>query len=402
MEKSFVVCYIVYILIFTYLPKSVQTIGFLAFIFVSAYYVWHKKTFIHKFFTYDYDLKKFRLYFISFWGVAGFYFIISLLNLPRMWGIAGLGFNISFLPRHFFIIAELLIPVLLSYGIYRLRLYDFFSNRKLILFYIFVFLINREICVMGLLLITLSLIAWKRRSKLLMLLAIFINTEQSAYILGFMIMMFLLFFERRISSFLYKNTARKIILILSLSVIILFLSSAFIMYYVQEDPNSLWRLYVWINEINSLSQTYFTGVGFGSAYVTDDIIYMVDNSSMYVQNNNESMETGVFLVANHSSLLNMFYRMGLLGGFLFLTLNVKMICIVIKMYRYADKRMRSLLWRLFSVFIYETVIISLNPGLEMMQFALSYLLSVSFLLAVIYKILMQSLNKLDVVSQRTV
>ena len=386
MEKSFVVYYIVYILLFTYLPKSVQTLGFLAFIFISAFYVLYKKTIIHKYFTYYYDLREFRLYFIWFFSIAGFYFIISLLNLPRMWGIAGLGFNISYLPRHFFIIAELLIPVLLSYGIYRFRLYDYFNNRKLILFYIIVFLLNHEICVMGLLLITLSLIAWKRRSKLLMLLAIFINTEQSAYILGFMIMMFLLFFERRITSFLFKNTARKIILILSLSVIILFVSSAFIMYYVQGDPNSLWRLYVWINEINSLSQTYYTGVGFGSAYVTEDIIYQVDNSNMYIQNENGAVETGVFLVANHSSLLNMFYRMGLLGGFLFLTLNVKMICIVIKMYRYADKRMRSLLWRLFSVFLYETVIISLNPGLEMMQFALSYLLCVSFLLAVIYEI----------------
>lgn len=400
MEKSFVVYYIVYILLFTYLPKSVQTLGFLAFIFISAFYVLYKKTIIHKYFTYYYDLREFRLYFIWFFSIAGFYFIISLLNLPRMWGIAGLGFNISYLPRHFFIIAELLIPVLLSYGIYRLRLYDYFNNRKLILFYIIVFLLNHEICVMGLLLITLSLIAWKRRSKLLMLLAIFINTEQSAYILGFMIMMFLLFFERRITSFLFKNTARKIILILSLSVIILFVSSAFIMYYVQGDPNSLWRLYVWINEINSLSQTYYTGVGFGSAYVTEDIIYQVDNSNMYIQNENGAVETGVFLVANHSSLLNMFYRMGLLGGFLFLTLNVKMICIVIKMYRYADKRMRSLLWRLFSVFLYETVIISLNPGLEMMQFALSYLLCVSFLLAVIYEIQAQLSYNQSIVPKR--
>jgi hypothetical protein len=72
---------------------------------------------------------------------------------------------------------------------------------------------------------------------------------------------------------------------------------------------------------------------------------------------------------------------------------------VVKLYRYADKKMSSLLWRFFSVFIYQTVVVFLNPGLEMMQFALSYILSLSFLFAVIFDI--QSQQKLMIDSSIT-
>ena len=171
----------------------------------------------------------------------------------------------------------------------------------------------------------------------------------------------------------------------------IFLSYGIMMVYIESDPNSLWRLNVWINEIGSLSKTCFTGVGFGSAYVTKDIVNQVSNSNMYTTNVEGGLESGIYLVANHSSLLNMFYRMGILGGLLFLALNVQLIRVVVKTYRQATRKMKSLLWRMFAVFIYETIIIALNPGLEMMQFALSYILSVSVLLAVVMEIQYQRL-----------
>ena len=39
---------------------------------------------------------------------------------------------------------------------------------------------------------------------------------------------------------------------------------------------------VWTNEIDSLRQTGFTGVGFGSAYVTSNITRFTDNTNMYL------------------------------------------------------------------------------------------------------------------------
>jgi O-antigen ligase len=158
------------------------------------------------------------------------------------------------------------------------------------------------------------------------------------------------------------------------------------MFYAKNDPNSIWRYYVWMNEIDSLIKTYFTGVGFGSAYISNDIIYQVDNINMYYKNVEGSFETGAFIIANHSSLINMFYRMGLIGGLLFISLYVQIIRIVCKLYNQTDIIKRKLLWYLFSVWIYETVVIFLNPGLEMMQFALSYLLSLAMLFAVIIDI----------------
>lgn len=83
--------------------------------------------------------------------------------------------------------------------------------------------------------------------------------------------------------------------------------------------------------------------------------------------------------------------MGLLGGLSFLALNVQLIRVVVITYQQAIPEMKSLLWRLFAVFIYETIIIALNPGLEMMQFALSYILSLSVLLAVVIEIQHQGL-----------
>ena len=79
-----------------------------------------------------------------------------------------------------------------------------------------------------------------------------------------------------------------------------------------------------------------------------------------------------------------------------MALNVQLIRVVVKTYQLATPKMRSLLWYLFAVFIYETIIIALNPGLEMMQFALSYILSVSFLLGVIYDIQAQLIYNIKV------
>lgn len=393
-----VIFFILFVCIFEFLPKPIQTMGFLFILFYSIYYVWiFKKQINHKIAT-DKETKKLVRLFVFFVCLSAFYLTISFINLPLLWGIKDLAFEISYIPRHFFIIAELFIPIVLSLGVFRLKLYNRFSIPILVVFLLFLFFVIPGLNIIGLFLITITIIAWKCHSKLMMLLAFFVNYEQSSYILGFIAMIFLLFLEKRITTFLFKNTRNKIIIILSITIFVLFITSGILMIHIQDDSNSLWRLIVWINEINSLSETYFTGVGFGSAYVTDNIVNEVENSNMYFDQEG-GFEGGVFLVANHCSLLNMFYRMGLLGGLLFLAMNVQIISIVVKLYRYADKKMSSLLWRFFSVFIYQTVVVFLNPGLEMMQFALSYILSLSFLFAVILDI--QSQQKLMIDSSIT-
>ena len=283
-------------------------------------------------------------------------------------------------------------PVCLGYFLQINHVFNRIRTLPLLLAFVLLFLGVRALCVKGLLLILLVLASWKAEKKVLLLPAFFIFYEQSAYVLGYFALLFVVYFEKTITSYLYKNTVRKIIILTSLAVVLLFLASGFLAYYIENDANSLWRLRVWINEVDTLAQTYFTGVGFGSSYVTEDIVYMVDNSNMYMDSDG-SIETGLFVVANHSSLVNMFYRMGLIGGALFIAMNIQLVKIVVRSYRDGNKRQKALLWRLFAVWVYETIIIFLNPGLEMMQFAISYLLSVSFLLAIIWDIQNRPLPK---------
>lgn len=387
MQKVVVVAFFLYTLVFSYLSKSSQTIGFIVFIFLSVCFVLINRKKIPLRFSRDTEIKRFLKIFKFFLIVSSFYLAISFLNLPKLWKIDELMFDMTYIPRHFFIIAELFIPILIGYALFRLHIFNKLKVSVLIALYFLIFLTNLNNCVYSLLLILLSLVAWKMNCKMIMFLAFFINYHQTTYILGFVTMMFLLFFEKSISLFLSKNTITKITSFVCLAIVVIFLLSNFLMFYVKNDPNSIWRYYVWMNEMDSLIKTYFSGVGFGSAYISNDIIYQVDNINMYYNNVEGSFETGAFIIANHSSIINMFYRMGIIGGLLFISLYVQIIRIVCKLYNQADIIKRRLLWYVFSVWIYETVVIFLNPGLEMMQFALSYLLSLSVLTAVILEIL---------------
>ena len=146
------------------------------------------------------------------------------------------------------------------------------------------------------------------------------------------------------------------------------------MQFISDDANALWRLMVWTNEVLSLKETYFTGVAYGTAYVTETIYNEVSNSNMYTNDftNNE----GLFVVANHSSILNMFYRMGLLGGIIYVSIILISLKWYSKIYTYIKikKSRRYLYWALINWLI-NLLIICINPGLESPQFATTYLLS---------------------------
>lgn len=382
MREPFIIAYILFICAFAFLPKSAEMGIFLLFVLGSAGIVLANNKRYCAIYSNDADTKRLVRLFSLFLFVATIYLFLSFLNLPRIWGVKDLRFGGAHIPRHFIIIAELFLPIYLGHALYATRFFERIKLVPLFLFFFLVFSLIRELCVVGPLLLTLALISWKLDMKFLMYLAIFVvNGDSSASLLGYLVIAFLVFFEKPITHYLRKNTLRKIIAFSLLGIFGVIISSSILAYVIESDPNSLWRLRVWWNEITSLAQTGFTGVGFGAAYVTDDIFFQVDNSNMYLDDSGR--DTGVFLVANHSSILNMFYRMGLLGGFLFLAMIVQIVLIVIKTYQKADRRMKALLWRIFSVFLWEIIIICLNPGLEMMQFALGFILCLSALFAIV-------------------
>lgn len=385
MKRAFVIAYLLFICMFAFLPKSVETGVFILFVLGSAGYVFIHSPLFRTLFQRNRDTEKLKRFFVLFLVISAFYFILSFINLPKLWGIKGLLFRRSYIPRHFIIVAELFLSICLGYFLFKIRAFNKIKAGSMLLLFLLLFFGIKDICIKGLLLLMLVLASWKLDKKVLILPAVLIFTEQTAYVLGFLVLLFIIVLEKPISRYLYTNTVHKIIIITGVAIISIFLVSGALSIFIENDANSLWRLRVWMNEFNSLAHTYFTGVGFGSAYVTEDIVYMVDNYNMYVDDYG-SIETGLFVVANHSSLINMFYRMGVAGGLVFLAMNIQLIKTVIKFYHLGDTRQKALLWRLFAVWVYETIIVFLNPGLEMMQFAISYLLSLAFLLAIILDI----------------
>ena len=282
----------------------------------------------------------------------------------------------------------MIVAIALGYLFYQTDYVSKVSNKGIILTLLFIYMVSVSktyiIGYTGLMVLLISLYAIRKRNKLFVFLIPFVFTEQTAFILASLLFIFLLYFRKIVVFFIKKHTRLKLILFTSFCTVLIVMLSALLYQVILKDPNSLWRLLVWTDEVSSLVETKFTGVGFGTAYVTKDIIHTVDNSNMY-QDASGNFYSGLFLVANHNSFLNMFYRMGIVGGLLFLALNFQLIHWCIKTYIKADKTERIYIWWGLLNFLYNTIIILLNPGLEMIQFAINYITSLAVFIAILLK-----------------
>ena len=92
-------------------------------------------------FSRDTEIKRFLKIFKFFLIVSSFYLAISFLNLPKLWKIDELMFDMTYIPRHFFIIAELFIPILIGYALFRLHIFNKLKVSVLIALYFLIFLI---------------------------------------------------------------------------------------------------------------------------------------------------------------------------------------------------------------------------------------------------------------------
>lgn len=318
-----------------------------------------------------------------FWNIALIYLAVSLFNLPEIWSVSGLPFEISYIPRHFVIVFELFFPVGFGYALYKTDFIYRIPNWILIVIAVLGLLVH-HISYVFLTVGSITLLAYRKNCMLLLPFTIFANLEQSAPVLGALLLIILSLNKNVFNDFFYGKTKSKFFLLIFISAFFIALSYSSFVRVLEGDSNSLWRWNVWINEYNSLKTTNFLGVGFGSAYVSYDIINSVENYNMY-KTEDGNIYDGLFLVANHNSFLNMFYRMGIIGGLAFLTLLFQLIRWTILCYRHADKNMKKYIWCAFVCFAEQAVIVLFNPGLEMMQFAVNVCGSVAFLVAVLFK-----------------
>ncbi|WP_404427717.1 hypothetical protein LG296_06745 [Ureibacillus chungkukjangi] len=325
---------------------------------------------------------------IVFLLISVIYIVISFLNIPDMFNLNNLMYDSSYIFRHasfipsFAILFSVYLCVLKSNYIENLKLY------KLYLFLFGLFVVTKyvdiDIIVYSLLVILLgSLILIKKKSifsVIFLLFIIFVEVVgMSSFLLANIVLISIFIFRKSIINFFSKNYKFKTLFIFTSVALLLIIVSNSLMGIISSDANSLWRLNVWMNEINNLKNTLGFGVGFGTAYVDNNIFYEVDNSNMY------STLSELFLVANHNSIINMFYRLGLMGGICFLIMNITLIAWFAKVYKNINNNEKKYLLWAFANFAYSLIIISFNPGLESPRFSYGFYISSGLLIGFIIK-----------------
>lgn len=318
------------------------------------------------------------------------YLCLSYYNLADYWNINNLGYNSFFIPRHYFIILQYFISIGLGYSLYRSNILMRIKSRWVIMAIVAIFIMtsmdfatnSKSYFTIMVLLISLLGLRYK-----LLLIALpffgFFSMEQTTYLIAIAEVSFIMLFKRSIANFLQRNGKIKLLGCFLVSILTFIFLSSTISELVDSDSNSSWRLAVWKNEIASLEKTQYTGVGFGTAYVSNSIPYETDNINMYLNAENGFSE-GVFIVANHNSVLNMFYRMGFIGGVLFVLLNLFLLYWCISNNRKTSGIVNAYLWWAMANYVFNFTVILFNPGLEMLQFSTGYQLSLAILLAILF------------------
>jgi hypothetical protein len=146
---------------------------------------------------------------------------------------------------------------------------------------------------------------------------------------------------------------------------------------VKGDTNAYWRAIAWQTNLQSLWSTGLVGVGFGTPYLPLTSLNFVQATmnlfdSQTVQAG-DAVEAQYFR-GQHSSLVNIAYRLGVPGIFLFVFVNIY---ILSRLYRLLSSRTpeRPLMFLAFVQLIVMLTQISVHVGLESPRFFMMYILA---------------------------
>ncbi len=230
----------------------------------------------------------------------------------------------------------------------------------------------------------------------------FLTSDQSSFLLGYIVIFGTMTLSIFNISKLKLNYAHVKKLSLLLGIAILTIVVAVLLnidkfeQLLASDANALWRWQYWKNEMVTLAKTYGLGVGYGTAYASDNIWWTINNPNCFATANDSfsiPQKLVLFVVPQHSSLINAFYRLGIFGGFLFLTLNIYPIMLALKaICKSIGKERDILLWSVTN-YIASIFIIFLNPGIVSPRFMFSYLFMYAINLGLAYKTLLKVKQK---------
>lgn len=332
---------------------------------------------VHMFYkTDDYQLK-FKNNLKIFILIVCIYIILSFLGLGTWFGIDGLGFDRIYIMRHAYFILTVPIGYFLAEASYTGILQEILTVKKAFLIYIVltVFSMLNFITISGhaLFVCISSFLFVKKRNIftfILVILSVYmVAGNQSSTVLASAGLIAILLFPDFLSNILDRNFDIKFLLTIFLLIIVVFFGLEQIYSMIYADKNAIWRLQYWLNDVRVFAKTFGIGVGFGTTYATDDLFNTIINAS--------ALRGGLFVTAQHSSLINMFYRMGIIGGIYFVNLHLSLM----KWVGNTLKKNREvgiasdnkwIVWA-FGNFVFHFIIIMLNPGIESPKFFWGYL-----------------------------
>lgn len=173
----------------------------------------------------------------------------------------------------------------------------------------------------------------------------------------------------------YRKTA------ILMSVIILSLLFNFKNNIINIDANSGLRLTYWQDNINTLKQTYFLGVGFGVPYFSTPEVWFY-NPGTFLQYGDDA----IYVVAQHNSFINILYRMGIAGFLLFSLFNIYLMTesyVLARKFEKMGLKNNANFIRVFLMgFMISVVNIAFNVGLESPFNYINYLIITTVLIAV--------------------
>jgi hypothetical protein len=175
---------------------------------------------------------------------------------------------------------------------------------------------------------------------------------------------------RKYSLFIYFS----IVVILFMFVLV----APFFKEFFEGDLNTFWRLSSWENNLLAVFSNYSFGVGFGVAYFPNSPEALDAAFRSYIKEGSSyGMYDSLFVRGQHSSIINVFFRLGVLGGVLLISIFTTILLYAKKYFKCNE------VFFLTPIFIGGLLNISVHVGFESPPFLMTISLAIGFLISAI-------------------
>ena len=318
--------------------------------------------------------------------------VTSYINIPDMWGIVDISYNSEYIPRQCYV--WFFIPWIYLIARFFPTQTTIVGKKKIIWILVILSLITiiagDSPLYRSLIFLITSLLYIVYQKKLVVVLVLLFNFilsfQDMTYCIAIILCGAVLFVGKGILFWVTKRITLLSYIAISVMFVCLLFFHEQLASILAIDDNTLWRFKFWVNDFRNLAKTFFMGIGYGTGYASNSIFKeLYPNAEPLLR-----MQDGIpfsdslFVTTQHSSLINLFYRTGLIGGCVFVSLIIR----PIEMLGYLcfqEKKKDGMIYRFaISNLIYNMCVIFFNPGLESPRFSIGFIASYGIAFGVIY------------------